>query len=103
MTAQEQRKSDAMRFINTIAKAHKMLDKNYSSLYDVGVYSLTNKNIGISVRPHIQISDVRKLAILVDIPLVAREWVPGSGIHEEGFEYKGTWFFGLYDGEMEVE
>lgn len=95
MNTEETRKSDAIRFINTVAKANKMLDKDYESLNEIGVYSLTNKHLYIDKMPECQLSDIRKLATLVDIPLLELE-VSGTYPVYRFFDYKGTRFFSLY-------
>lgn len=103
MTVQEQRKSDAIRFVNTIVKAKKMLLKHYQSLEDVDIYGigLGSYNYVSDDATCVQMRGIFKLAKLLGVDTEEVEWSGNEGCHanymEVYFVYKGIKFFELID------
>lgn len=101
MTAQDIKKSDAIRLINTIAKANKMINKRYESLYEDNIYPLTDITLGVRDYCETQMSNVRTLAELIGMPLIKEQWASDPKYDIEYFDFKGTRFFKLYNKEEE--
>lgn len=103
MTVQEQRKSDAIRFVNTVVKAKKMMLKHYQSLEDVNIYGvgLGSYSWVSDDATQVQMHGIIKLAKLLGIDTKEVEWsgneVCQSNHLEVYFIYKGIKFFELMD------
>lgn len=102
MYNQETLKSDALRFVNTVVKAKKMLLKQYESLEEEHIFAIgcgggwiTDNN------KEVHIAGLIKLANLIGVDVQEANWSGNDSCNtnhiEISFIYKGIKFFELVD------
>ena len=97
VTIDEQKKQDALAFLNCQVKAQKMMRKKFASLGGVEL---------ISLRDDIQIWNLMQLIEILEMPYIREDW-DGNDVCDSDrdiiyFDYKGYRFFQLVDKEKNL-
>ena len=94
VTIDEQKKQDALAFLNCQVKAQKMMRKKFASLGGVELTSLSDD---------IQIWNLMQLIEILEMPYIREDWDGNEVCDSDSdiiyFDYKGYRFFQLVDKE----